>query len=97
MNDIAIRCEGLGKRYRIGEREKYKVLRDVLTDVAASPFRRLRSVFRNGNGHSPSGIQDPAASFWALEDVSFEVKRGEEAQLGSPYRPHPQLRQHFVT
>src|ERR1700730_5109088 len=77
MNDIAIRCEGLGKRYRIGEREKYKVLRDVLTDVASSPFRRLRSAFRNGNGHSPSGIQDPSANFWALDDVSFEVKRGE--------------------
>jgi lipopolysaccharide transport system ATP-binding protein len=75
MNDIAISCEGLSKRYRIGERESYKALRDVLTDVAASPFRRLRSAFRNG--HSPSGIQDPAASFWALEDVSFEVKRGE--------------------
>ncbi len=26
MNDIAIRCEGLSKQYRIGERESYKAL-----------------------------------------------------------------------
>jgi len=33
MPDIAIRCEGLSKQYRIGERESYKALRDVLTDL----------------------------------------------------------------
>jgi hypothetical protein len=36
MSDIAIRVEGLGKRYRIGERERYKALRDVITDAAAA-------------------------------------------------------------
>ena len=41
MSDIAIRVEGLSKRYRIGQREPYKALPDVLTDVFAAPFRRL--------------------------------------------------------
>lgn len=73
MNEIAIRCDGLSKKYRIGERElRYKALRDTLTDVAAAPWRRMRSAFASGtpstNGH---------ASIWALKDVSFDVKRGE--------------------
>lgn len=73
MSDIAIRCEGLSKQYRIGQRERYKALRDVITDAAASPFRRLRSAFdssSSSNGKQPE-------KFWALQDVSFEVKRGE--------------------
>lgn len=103
MNDIAISCEGLSKQYRIGERESYKALRDVITNAAASPFRRLRSALDrrpktdDGNGsRRPSSIarppspvigqpsadgavlgQSPSATFWALDDVSFEVKRGE--------------------
>lgn len=83
MTDIAIKCEGLSKQYRIGERESYKALRDVITDAARSPFRRVRLALdrrpttddRQGNGH-PSAVGGPA-SFWALNDVSFEVKRGE--------------------
>jgi homopolymeric O-antigen transport system ATP-binding protein len=93
MTDIAIRCEGLSKRYRIGERESYKALRDVISDAAAAPFRRLRSALANGNGSAQSplsgtGSSDPHLpirnpqstirnSFWALDDVSFEVTRGE--------------------
>ncbi len=78
MSDLAVRCEGLGKQYRIGERESYKALRDVLTNAATSPFRRLRSATSNGNGSSTRKSQSEIRnSFWALDDVSFEVKRGE--------------------
>src|SRR6187200_2619839 len=80
MNDIAINCEGLSKQYRIGERESYKALRDVIADAAASPFRRARALLGNSNGNGTS-IRNPKSeirnSFWALDDVSFEVKRGE--------------------
>lgn len=86
MSEIAISCVNLSKQYRIGERESYKVLRDVIADAAGSPFRRLRSAFTNGNGalrskHNGLKIRNPKSeilnSFWALSDVSFEVKRGE--------------------
>ena len=33
MSEIAIRVENLSKRYRIGQREPYKALRDVLPQL----------------------------------------------------------------
>jgi len=36
MSELAIKAEGLSKQYRLGQRERYKSLRDVL----ANPFRR---------------------------------------------------------
>ena len=44
MTDTAIRVENLSKRYRVGPRERYKALRDVLTDAFVAPFRRLREM-----------------------------------------------------
>lgn len=81
MSDVAIRCEGLSKRYRIGEQERYKALRDVIADTAAAPFRRLRHAV-SGNGHTSAASASapgslPSNTIWALDDVSFEVKRGE--------------------
>ena len=72
MSDIVIRSENLSKRYRIGERERYLALRDVLARSLSAPARLFRPRARisgNGNGH-PSHI-------WALKDVSFEVRQGE--------------------
>ncbi|MDE3110077.1 MAG: ABC transporter ATP-binding protein [Acidobacteriota bacterium] len=63
MTETVIRVQGLGKRYRIGERERYSVLRDVL----ARPFStwsRLRE-------------RKKRPELWALKDVSFEVRNGE--------------------
>jgi lipopolysaccharide transport system ATP-binding protein len=72
----AIRCEGISKRYRLGERESYKALRDVLTDAARSPFRHLRTALTN-NSHLRNPKSEIPNSFWALDDVSFEINRGE--------------------
>ncbi|HSE20836.1 MAG TPA: ABC transporter ATP-binding protein [Pyrinomonadaceae bacterium] len=64
MSNIAISCEGLSKRYRLGQQERYKTLRDVVSSAVSRPFRRATSDISQ-------------QSIWALEDVSFEVSRGE--------------------
>src|SRR5262249_31547871 len=63
MSQVAIRAEGLGKLYPLGELERYSALRDTLARAVAAPW----SFFRR---------QKPE-TFWALEDVSLEVKHGE--------------------
>jgi len=71
MTDIAIRVENLSKRYRIGQREPYKALQDVLPQLITALFRRLKEI-------ANCEIHDPQSDFiWALKDVSLEVKRGD--------------------
>ncbi len=75
MSDIAIRVENLSKRYRLGHREPYKTLRDVMTDAFTAPFRRWR---KQNLPISQSPSRDPKPDhIWALKDVSFEIKQGE--------------------
>lgn len=69
MSDVAIRVENLGKLYKIGKRERYYTLRDSLADFFTRPFRR-----RNGGPPSENNGED---QFWALKDVSLEIKSGE--------------------
>ena len=73
MSDLAIRCAGIGKQYRIGQRESYRALRDTLSDAITSPFRRLRTALEGGNG----GSADATPTIWALKDVSLEIRQGE--------------------
>jgi len=72
MGDVAIRAEGLGKQYRIGERQKYKALRDTLTDALYVPLRKARSLFGGSNCDRVA-----ETTIWALKDVSFEIIQGE--------------------
>lgn len=74
MSDIAIRVENLGKQYRIGKQEKYRALRDTLTDSLYAPFRMMGSVLRRGHSTNGNASQE---HIWALKDLSFEVKQGE--------------------
>src|SRR5437660_12309905 len=69
--DVAIRCQGLGKQYRLGPRQRYRALRDTLPALALAPFRGLRSAIGFGRPTAQG------ATLWALRDVSFEVSAGE--------------------
>ncbi len=74
MSDIAIKVVGLGKEYHIGSAQKsYSRLGDQIWDVVSSPVRRAGKLLR---GHA-AGAAELDEKFWALQDVSFEVKQGE--------------------
>jgi lipopolysaccharide transport system ATP-binding protein len=63
MSDVVIHAQELSKRYRIGQREEALQLREVLTRTLRSPLRLFRRA--------------PQETFWALQDVSLEVRQGE--------------------
>ncbi|MGH9800669.1 MAG: ABC transporter ATP-binding protein, partial [Blastocatellia bacterium] len=74
MNDLRIEAVNLSKRYSlVGKRERYKTLRDHIADSVTAPFRKIGAAFRRGASES-NGAKN---TFWALQDVSFEVKAGQ--------------------
>ena len=66
MSEIAVRVDGLSKQYKIGGRQKsYGTLRDHMISTVKSMIG-----LNEGRGET-------SKTFWALNDVSFEVKQGE--------------------
>jgi len=65
MGRFAIRAEGLAKRYELGRAPRHDTLRDRIAHGLSGAFR--------GRGRpAPFG-----GDFWALRDVSFDVRHGE--------------------
>jgi lipopolysaccharide transport system ATP-binding protein len=72
VSDTIIRVENLGKKYIIGHqqegRSQYVALRDVIAEGAKSVVKRFTK---------PQESNPNREEFWALKDVSFEIKQGE--------------------
>lgn len=74
MSDVAVRVEGLSKKYLIGSKQKqFTRLGDQMAEMVMSPFRRAGRLLR-GESRSASELDQ---EFWALRDVSVEIKHGE--------------------
>jgi lipopolysaccharide transport system ATP-binding protein len=75
MSDTVIKVENLGKKYIIGhqKQERYTALRDVVAEGVRSIVQFFR---RNGKREAPYHEE-----FWALKDVSFEAKRGDQLNI----------------
>jgi len=80
MTDTVISASGLSKKYVLNQKANGDGLRHVFHSYMTAPFRWLT----NGRSH-PAGSQNGApvrprpsgADFWALKNISFEVKKGE--------------------
>ena len=77
MSDIVISAENLSKCYLVGhqsaQRERYRALRDVIGREAGNFTRKALDFFRGRQIVQGDEVEE----FWALRDVSFEVKRGD--------------------
>jgi lipopolysaccharide transport system ATP-binding protein len=68
LGDVAIAATGLGKQYRLGGGPRHNTLRDAVT----ASFSSLGK---------PRSTRQVAEQFWALRDVSFQIRQGENVGI----------------
>jgi homopolymeric O-antigen transport system ATP-binding protein len=77
MSNTVIVAENLSKSYIVGhrsaQRERYTALRDVIAREARNFARKSIDLFRGRQIVQGDELEE----FWALRDVSFEVRQGE--------------------
>jgi len=68
--DFSIKLENIGKKYTLfhQNRERYKTLRDTIGSS-------LKNIFK------PGKINTKKEEFWALKEISFEIKEGDKVGI----------------
>jgi lipopolysaccharide transport system ATP-binding protein len=79
MSDTVITVENLSKSYLVGHKragqgyKRYDTLRDIAGDQLRDIARHTMNVVRGRQVF----VSDQVEEFWALKNVSFEVRQGE--------------------
>jgi lipopolysaccharide transport system ATP-binding protein len=74
-----IQAEGLGKKYILShQRQSYYALRDVMADIAKRWGNKLLHPFTFHSSRFPKTSHE---EFWALKDISFEIKEGDRVGI----------------
>jgi lipopolysaccharide transport system ATP-binding protein len=75
MSDTVIKVDNLSKKYILSHQsqERYMVLRDVMARVAKNLGKKLISSLAGHHSSLPASKEE----FFALKDVSFEIKQGD--------------------
>lgn len=97
MSDVVIKVDNLNKKYILSHQsqEKYTALRDVMANGAKNLGKKLLSPFTPSTSlraglhssqstNSPFTLhpsQDSQEDFYALRDISFEIKQGDRVGI----------------
>lgn len=75
MSETIIKVEGLGKKYLIGHQRKdsYKTLREQVEHSLKNVFFKTKQMLKGGEVLEGDEVEE----FWALQDINFEVKKGD--------------------
>jgi lipopolysaccharide transport system ATP-binding protein len=76
MSDTVIRVENLSKKYILGKNGNAEGLRHVIHEFVTRPFRKSKQCLVASRAQEETNASF-LPDFWALKNVSFEIKQGE--------------------